>query len=86
MGSYKIILKKSVEKDLRSIDSRYIPKIMSAIQSLVENPTPHGFRQLVGTEKTYRIRIGDYRVIYLIDSLASEILIQHIAHRKDVYR
>jgi mRNA interferase RelE/StbE len=85
MSLYNIIFKKSVEKDLRSIDRIQIPKILSAIESLSDNPIPIGSRKLVGSDKTYRIRIGDYRVIYIIEHDSSSITIQRIAHRKEAY-
>lgn len=86
MGSYKISLKKSVEKDLRKIDQSQIKKILNAIDSLAENPFQHNSRKLVGSNHTYRIRIGDYRVLYFVNEEAFEIEIQNVGHRRDVYR
>jgi mRNA interferase RelE/StbE len=86
MGLYKINFKKSVYKDLRGISKSIVPKIIDEIELLAENLFPANSRQLVGATKTYRIRIGDYRVIYIVDSEDREIEIQIIAHRKDVYR
>ena len=86
MASYKVLLKKSVEKDLRKIDRTVIPRIIQNIQSLAENPVPMGSRKLVGSDKTYRLRVGDYRVVYQINDDLLEVEVQHIAHRKHVYR
>jgi len=85
MGSYKLSFKKSVEKDLRRIDRKEIPKILSAVEMLQEDPFPHGSRKLVGSDNTYRIRIGDYRAIYFVAQDIREVVVQRIAHRKDVY-
>jgi len=86
MASYKVLLKKSVEKDLRKIDSARIPRIISVIQDLAKDPAPPGYRKLVGSTRTFRIRIGDYRVLYLVDEPRKEIEIQAVKHRKDAYR
>lgn len=64
MGLSKIILKGSSEHDLQKIDRQYIPKILDAIESLAENPFPVQSRKMKGSESSYRLRIGDYRVIY----------------------
>ena len=86
MVLYKIIFKNSVEKDIRKVDKSQIPKLLETIQSLAKFPYPNSSRQLVGSEKTYRIRVGDYRIVYFVDSELSEIIIQRVAHRKDVYK
>jgi mRNA interferase RelE/StbE len=63
-----------------------IPKIALAIDELIQEPTPHGCKKLKG-EKEYlwRIRVGDYRIIYLIEDSIQIIEIRKIGHRKDVY-
>ncbi|HDH53445.1 MAG TPA: type II toxin-antitoxin system RelE/ParE family toxin [Nitrospirae bacterium] len=68
MGSYEVQWKHSAEKDLRSIDRQYIPRILEAIESLSENPFTSQYRRLQGADSSYRIRIGDYRVIYQFDT------------------
>ena len=86
MASYRISFKKSAEKDLRKIDKKEIPKVVATIDGLSEDPFPQGSRKLVGSNSTHRIRVGDYRVIYFVSKEAEEIVIQRIAHRKDVYK
>ena len=86
MGFYNISFKKSAEKELRSLDKKLIPRVLNSIEDLSDDPMPSGCRKLVGSEMTYRIRIGDYRVIYLLDHDASRIEIQKIAHRREIYR
>ena len=54
--------------------------------ALANNPRPHGSEKLAGYEDRYRIRQGNYRVVYLIDDAASEVTIYKIGHRKEVYR
>ena len=86
MGSYQIKWKKSALKDLRAIRRDFIPKIIEAIESLAINAFPIGAKKLVGSESTFRIKIGDYRVIY--EALKTELIIQiiRVRHRKNVYR
>ena len=86
MASYRLSLKKSVEKDIRKIDRTQIPAILAAIESLVEDPFPPQSRKLVGSDHTYRLRVGDYRVIYFVFADRHEIEVQLVAHRKNAYR
>ncbi len=86
MASYEIQWKHSAEKDLRGIDRQFISRILKAINSLTDNPFPSQHRKLQGSESSYRIRIGDYRVIYQVDIENKIIVIYHVRHRKDIYR
>lgn len=86
MGSFKIELKNSTEHDLKKINKQYISKIIEAIESLVENPFPVQSKKLKGSESSYRLRVGDYRVIYQVDHVNNAIVIYHVRHRKDVYK
>ncbi len=86
MGSYEIKWKHSAEKDLRSIDRQCIPQILKVIESLADNPFQLKSRKLQGAEASYRIRVGDYRIIYQVDIKEKLIVIYHVRHRKEVYR
>lgn len=86
MGSYEIRWKQAAERELRKQDKPIIGRIVAAIDSLTANPFPPQNRKLAGTDRHYRIRIGDYRVIYTVDTVEKAIVIQHIRHRKDAYR
>lgn len=86
MVSYKIEWKKSAVKELHNIPKKYIPKILSKVESLSSNPYPIGRRKLSGSEKTYRIRIGSYRIIYEVEKGQLIIQIVQVKHRKDVYK
>jgi mRNA interferase RelE/StbE len=86
MGSFKRDWKSASEHDLNKITKQYIPKIINAIESLADNPFPVQSKKLKDSESSYRLRIGDYRVIYQIDSQSKVITIYHIRHRKDVYK
>ena len=87
MGLYKIDPKGSLEHDLRKIDRQFIPKILEAIESLSENSFPVQSRKMKGSESSYRLRVGDYRVIYQVSTENKIVTIYyHARHRKDVYK
>lgn len=85
MAAYSIFLKDSVRKDLDSIPSNYLQRIMERIAALTENPRPFGCEKLSGQEK-YRIRQGDYRIIYSIQDSQLTVWVVKVGHRREVYR
>ncbi|MGA1191374.1 MAG: type II toxin-antitoxin system RelE family toxin [Bdellovibrionota bacterium] len=85
MASYKITLKRSAEKELRKIDKAQIPKIIDSLSALGHDPRPAQSRKLVGSQITYRLRVGHYRIIYLVFDETKEIEVQRIRHRKEAY-
>jgi mRNA interferase RelE/StbE len=86
MASYKLSLKPSVEKDLRSVRKEFVARIWARIAALADDPFPKNIVKLTGSEQLYRIRVGDYRVIYTVDSEAREVIVQHVRHRREAYR
>ncbi|WP_456474556.1 type II toxin-antitoxin system RelE family toxin [Candidatus Pyrohabitans sp.] len=86
MDSYEIRWKNSAERDLRKIDSQHVPRIIKAVESLVDDPFPPQRRKLRGSEQNYRIRVGNYRVIYQVDTKARIVTIYHVRHRREAYR
>ena len=85
MASYELIFRKSVAKDLRVFPKRDVKRIMQRIRSLADEPRPPGCEKLSGRER-YRIRQGDYRIIYEIEDGRLTVLIVKVGHRRDVYR
>jgi mRNA interferase RelE/StbE len=85
MGKYRLIFRKSVALDLRRIPNRDLRKILAAIESLSEEPRPSGIEKLSGRER-YRVRQGNYRIIYEINDNEIIVVIVKVGHRKDVYR
>lgn len=81
----KILFVKSAEKELLHLNKNLGQKILKKIGGLKDNPYGQNSQKLEG-DKGYRIRLGDYRVIYTIDKENKTILIIKIAHRKEVYR
>jgi mRNA interferase RelE/StbE len=85
MGKYKLQIKKSAEKELRKIPKRELIKIINKIQNLSEDPHPVGSIKISNQEK-YRLRIGNYRVLYKVEDNILTIFIIKVGHRKDIYR
>lgn len=86
MGSYEVHWKDSAVRELRKLAPRLIPRIMQAVELLRENPFPAQHRKLHGSEREYRIRVGDYRVVYQVDTRAKIVVIYHVRHRREAYR
>lgn len=86
MVSYRIEWKASAKKELKRLDQSVIPRIVDAVGHLVENPYPEGCRMLKGSKDTFRIRVGDYRVVYEVIGTRLVVLIIRLRHRRDVYR
>ena len=83
---YKITFKKSAAKELVNLPAKVVKNISPPINKLSENPRPDGCKKLKGThDGAWRIRIGDYRVLYIIEDSVRIIDIQKVGHRKDIY-
>ena len=85
MVAYKIYFKASVERDLRNIPQKELVTILQKIESLSTEPRPHGSEKLSGQDR-YRIRQGDYRILYSIKDDLLVVWIVKVGHRKFVYR
>ncbi|MFH1617265.1 MAG: type II toxin-antitoxin system RelE/ParE family toxin [Candidatus Margulisiibacteriota bacterium] len=86
MGSYKVEIKRSALKDIKKLEKGSIPPIYRKIASLSDNPHPAQSQKLKGMDNSYRLRIGDYRIIYQIDHQNKAVMVFGIGHRKDIYR
>lgn len=86
MASFQVEWKSSAQKELRKLPPDVIQKIFIEVDLLSEEPFPSGCRKLVGSEQTWRIRVGNYRIIYNVFSSMLVIEIVRVAHRKDAYR
>jgi mRNA interferase RelE/StbE len=85
MAKYKVEVKKSAEKELREIPKIELLKILEKIKSLSDDPHPTGSIKLTNQEK-YRLRIGNYRVLYKIEENILTVFIVKVGHRKNIYR
>lgn len=86
MASYNIHFKPSVEKDFQSIPKKEASRIFQRIDQLSTKPFPPQSIKLAGTQRTYRLRVGNYRVVYEVVSQDKKILIHYVRHRREVYR
>ena len=84
-GSYRLLLKKSAERELRKIPKTDLQRITERIKELAALPRPSGSEKLAGQD-SYRIRQGDYRIVYTVDDDHRLIEIIKIGHRREVYR
>lgn len=82
---YTIILKRSAERELDELSEEVFTRITDRIQELELDPRRQGSKKLRGSN-SYRIRIGDYRVIYTIDDRLETVEIVAVGHRRDIYR
>jgi mRNA interferase RelE/StbE len=83
---YKVFLERSAEKDLSRLSSEVHDRVIKAIQGLAYEPRPVGCRKLTGSINDWRIRVGDYRVIYEIADAIRIVRVNRVRHRREVYR
>ena len=86
MASYSLTYRPSVEKDLQSIPRSIVARIIARMERLPSDPFPPQSAKLQGAERLYRLRVGDYRIVYEVDTNALHIIVQYVRHRRDVYR
>ncbi|MBM3859441.1 MAG: type II toxin-antitoxin system RelE/ParE family toxin [Verrucomicrobia bacterium] len=86
MASFRVEWKKSTKKDLRKLPASVAARVVDEVESLGWNPFPQGVEKLTGSENAYRIRLGDYRVVYNVFREWKLVEVQRVRHRKDVYR
>lgn len=85
MARYEIVFKQSVAKDLRQIPGKDVQRILKRIDSLANDPRPADMEKLSGDDK-YRIRQGNYCILYTIEDSVVTVTIVKVGHRRDVYR
>jgi len=86
MVCYKIEILKSVNHEVRKLDEKWIGKIVKTIHSLSIEPFPSGCVKLKGSVSGYRIRIGDYRLLYDVNRENKVVTVFSVSHRKNAYR
>jgi mRNA interferase RelE/StbE len=83
---YRVEYERTAAKELARLPRQAAARVVEAIELLAENPRPPGFSKIVGTANGYRIRVGDYRVLYAIEDAVLVIVVVRIAKREVVYR
>jgi mRNA interferase RelE/StbE len=84
--AYRLFIRRPAEKEIAGLPSPVRERIIKAIRALTDEPRPPGCKKLSGEHHAWRIRIGDYRVVYEINDTSTSLEIRVVAHRKDVYR
>ena len=86
MALYAVSFRRSAEKDLRRLDAAVQRRVLQAVEELAVDPRPAGCRKMQGGEDAFRIRVGDYRIIYTVDDGIKVVAVERIRHRREVYR
>jgi len=83
---YEVLLERRAERDLKRLPKEVFDRLIPHLETLSENPKPSGCRKISGAKSDWRIRIGDYRVVYEVSEEENAVKVMRIRHRKDVYR
>ena len=83
---YEVYLERSAENDLKRLPSFLFHRIIPHIKSLAQNPRPAGCHKLMGSKNDWRIRMGDYRILYEVDEKAKAVRVMRVRHRREAYR
>ena len=81
---YQVVVERKAEKDLNRLSGIVYRRVWEVIGSLATNPRPHGCRRLAGNEKDWRVRVGDYRIIYEIADSVRIVRVTRVRHRRTV--
>lgn len=85
MKRYTVVVSQTAEKELHRLPTRTVEKIVGVLKSLEENPRPVGCKKLKGYKSLWRVRVGDYRIVYAVDDVILLVDIREVGHRKDIY-
>jgi mRNA interferase RelE/StbE len=85
VAKYALDIKPSARKELENLSDTLIARLVPKIDGLATDPRPSGCRKLHGYQDLWRIRVGDYRVVYIIDDGRKMVSVTRVAHRRDVY-
>ena len=86
MDEYAVVFARSARKELERLGVNIVRRVLMRIEGLSREPRPAGCRKLVGEENLWRLRVGDYRVIYSIDDALRIIDIIAVRHRREAYQ
>lgn len=85
MAEYAVEFKPSARKELENLSDRLLARVITKVENLSNDPRPTGCKKLRGYKDTWRVRVGDYRIVYIIDDHRKIVSITRVAHRKAVY-
>jgi mRNA interferase RelE/StbE len=83
--TYRIAFSTAAARRIRKLPNPVRVRVLNAVEALEEDPCPHGVRKLVGEATAWRIRVGDYRVIYDISDDRLSVTVVHAGHRRDIH-
>ena len=86
MASYRLVWKRSAEKELHALPREVISRLIRLAEALPQDPFPDSARKLAGAEHTYRLRSGDYRLVYTVAREGLIVEVVRAAHRREAYR
>ncbi len=86
MKEYDVLQVRAVERDLRKLSRTNFDRVVDALKKLARSPRPRGSKKLADRPDAWRIRVGRYRVLYLIDDQAREVRVLRVRHRREAYR
>jgi len=83
---HEILVEAKAESDLRGLPADVFHRVISRIRSLAEQPRPSGCRKITGSKSDWRVRVGDYRILYEIDDKSETVRVMRVRHRGEAYR
>ena len=83
---YEIYLERAAQQDLKRLSAKHFYRIISSIKTLADDPRPESCRKLSASRNDWRIRVGDYRIVYEIDDKQKIVNVMRIRHRREAYR
>jgi mRNA interferase RelE/StbE len=86
MADYAVTFARSARRELEALDPPLVARVLARIEALAMEPRPAGAKKLQGAQRLWRLRVGDYRVVYQIDDRQRVVDIVRVRHRRDVYR
>jgi len=85
VNNYSVEVKPPARKELEALPDNMLSRVVRKLESLADNPRPVGCKKLKGYKDQWRVRVGDWRVVYIIDDTAKLVSVTRIAHRREVY-
>ena len=83
---YEVFLEKATQRDLKALSRENFHRIIPRIEELARNPRPSGCHKIAGSKSDWRVRVGNYRIIYEVDDKAKVVRVMRVRHRREVYR
>jgi len=86
VNSYSVDVKPAATKEIEALPDNALSRVIRKVESLAQTPRPAGCKKLKGYKDQWRVRVGDWRVVYIIDDQAKLVSVTRVAHRSEVYK